>query len=386
MRRLAPLVMAALAACSCSVHSSRTSWTTNDAIVQAGTGQPTLVAWYHDGQLLGADAVDRPDFPLRDFVRKQGAPVQDHPDLERWRGQLQALEQAADATPLDELLACAADLPFVGPIEAALEQRTADRPDAAAAVLDRVRGLRVRDPFAERLVATATGAGDLDDDRAVRWVRDLLAEDHEQAAGMVAAAPGAGSRTAHEALASIDEFRSADRLNVFHAAARRAGTDTGAAIRIVRAAADLRSDDAGACLLELLREAPAAALAREVLRNLDERRSAQRLDLFVAAAAVCAGDPAGRFALADALEPLRAADRLAAMRAALANDGADAELAVILVDRAELLPTSDRARWIDEVLAGRHAADPRVRDACRTAAPTLRRADRDRILQVLETW
>lgn len=361
-------VLLQLASCSSGHHYFR--MTSSDATVEGGSGRPTFVACYRDGQLLGAAAADDPDFPFRDWLlRNDEGPVVDHPELSVWREHLARLEELAampEPDP-DALVRHARALPFRRPVEDALGRWAGADPARAAALLDLAGPLPIGDGFAGQLAHTAL-RGAPGDGRLAGWVRELCDEGHDEAALVLLRSGRAGAATARAALAVLSEIASTARPEVFAAAAAHLAGEPEAAAEIVAAADELPASHEARALEALLAADASPALARQVLRHLDERSAGDRARLFVRAAPALFGDPEGLRAIVWAVRELPGRSRLdAALSLADRPDG-PAELAVLLVEHVDDLPGRDRETLLFAVLDGPHGRDPRLREACAEAA------------------
>ncbi|MCA8943238.1 MAG: hypothetical protein KDB80_11815 [Planctomycetes bacterium] len=364
---LSGLLLSVLASCQTSWTSYYFSSRTGDAIVESHGGRVFQVAWFHDGHLYGADAMSHPDCPLRDMLGN-GEAV-DHPNLATWREQLREMQELAsrpDTSP-DRFLGSVRGCRFDGAVEHAVETWVANDPSRAAMVLDALPDVELTDRYAETLTSLAL-ANPADDARLARWARSLLAEDHENAIARLLEHESVGPATSRAVLHDLDELRSKDRERVFAAAARHVASDPDAAFLIVDAVDELPSSGEVPALMEALDANPSTALARQVLRTIDDRISNDRLQLFQRAAALVMTQPGCHYTIVDGLDELLSKHRLPAAEGLATDPNAPAELVVMLVDHTDELLLRDRAPFLLAVLDGPHGQVPAVRRACRHAA------------------
>jgi hypothetical protein len=359
--RLVPLLVLV----GCSTHHGYSRISSGNAFIEQWDGGPVSVACYRNGEILGAEAVDA-DFPLRGWVDGEAV---DHPSIPRWRDQLAALTALAGApdTRGVDLVRAAAGFPFDEAVAECCSLWVGSSHDRAADLLDCADDLDVGDAFAERLARTALG-GDPTDDRTSQWVRALTGADHDEAVLALVTSSRAGPRTADVALGLLDDHAARHRRTIFDAAARRLAADPAAAYCIVEAAEELPNADETAALAALLDGDVPTELARQILRQLDDRPTRARAFLFARAADRCYRDARSHFAIAQALEQLPTLPRLDAARAVVARPDAPEALVVLLVDAVDELRSTDREEFLLLVLDGPHGGIPAVRNACADAA------------------
>lgn len=386
MRALAILTFSCLAACSSGFYSSSYSFhgSTGDALVESHGGGLFYVAWYRDGELLGASAAGHPEFPLRHML--EGKQVVDHPDLAAWRLQIEELTRVADAadTSADAMRRAARGCRFDSAVEDAVGRWVGEHPTRAAAMLDGFCDLDVRDEFAERLTRLALMA-DADDTRLARWARDLIEEDHDEAVLTLVAHSGVGPKTSRSVLHNLDDLSSKRRARVFTTTAKHVANDPECAYLVVEAVDELPSSREVEALLELLDHSSSPELLRQLLRTIDDRRSSHRLELFQRIAPLAMQDSRNHYAIVQAVEDLTSSQRLTAMRGLVEWPEVPHDLVFMLVAAIDELPSHDREEFLVAVLEGSHGAEIDIRRAVRNAAEDdLTSRSRKRILGRLE--
>jgi hypothetical protein len=350
----------------CSSHYGYTHIRMGNAFVEQSDGGPARVAWYHGGEIRGAEALADPAFPLHAWL--DGREAVDHPELARWRRQLADLRATAAGTgSAIDLVRAAVGFPFKDAVAESCSLWVGNKPARAAELLDCAGDIAIDDAFAERLAVLALAAGP-GDERAASWVHALTEAGCDEAVVALATNPAAGARTAQAALRQLGELSSQHRGMVFAAAARRVQADAAMAWSIVAAAEELPSHDESPALAALLDNDGSTELARQILRQLGDRPAGDRAMLFARAAARICSEPRSQFAVAESLREVPAAQRFDAARAVVARADAPVPLVVLLVDGVEHLRSSDREAFLCEVLDGPHGAARDVREACADAA------------------
>lgn len=378
---LLPGLLIALTGCSSSYNYLRVS--SDGAIAERRGRGPAWVAWYRDGEILGAAAAGDPAFPLDRWL--PAGEVVDHPNIGQWRRQLadlQAITRKPDA-PAADVARAARGFPFEAAIADILSAWVGGRSERAAELLEHTGEVELSDAFAEQLATTARRSNP-DDGRVAAWVRALTEADHDEAVRALFAGPTAGPLAAEAALSRLDEYSSRHRSAIFAAAAPCLVRDPDMAFCIVEAADKLPHAEETAAIASLLTGDATQELARQVLRHLDARQSSDRARLFELAAGKCYTDTRGHYAIGHALMDLSSVQRLDAARGVVALPGVSEQLVVMMVDATDSLRSSDREEFLALVLESPQGSSDAVREACTDAARRhLPSRARERILQRL---
>lgn len=358
---------------------------TGTALVEARNDEAMGVAYYENGELFGADAVDRMHSAnYGSWLRDRDAV--DHPRLPEWRRQLRHSKSLAseEETHARELSDSLRDFPFRQGREDLYTIWTSDSPERAGDMLDSASRIRVSRSFADSLCAKALNA-EVDDRRAARWMEAFAHKNYREAAARLSTSKVCGDATASAALRNLDGFSSSHRRVIFTSAARRLAGQARHANLIVNSADEMSSREETPALKDVLKGGHAAPkLSIVILRNIDERYSKSRPDLFAATVDLCYRDETAASAIVDAIHKMSSSHRLSAAEYLLAKDSLPPTLVRLLVKRTGRLSLRHREKFLTQLIRSDHYKPEYSADVTRAAKSELSRRPRGRVLKLLE--
>ncbi len=367
-RTILALALLAATGCTFSSHSSYFRGSTGDSIYERHGNGPLMVACYREGQIHGADSTHLADAERFSWLGSYERV--DHPDIPKWRGQLENMRTLAgvETSTGAEMVRATRGFPFSVAVERAIDEWVGNRPDRAADLLDYAADLDVNDRIAERVAMTALRHEGVGDMRLAEWVRGLTQEDHDEAVVAIVTHPAADVLTGREALARIDDYSSRNRRKIFESVAAPLARDPGSATRLIDAVDELPSRDEAPALQTLLEGQVSTDFLRQVLRTLDDRSSSSRAELFSRAAHAGHEDPRNHYAILSGLAEVPSSRRADAAISLVRRGDISSELTRMLIAAVNDLPSRDREEFLSAVIDGPHGGDPTVRARVRDAA------------------